>query len=78
MFLVSPIEVREEMWNNFHFFLKTLIDIIQEKNKDQKVVIICNSENAKNNSLLSNSLEELNFKIVSLESKLTEKSKEYF
>lgn len=35
------------------------------------------SENAKNNSLLSNSLEELNFKIVSLESKLTEKSKEY-
>lgn len=35
------------------------------------------SENAKNNSLLSNSLEELNFKIVSLESKLIEKSKEY-
>lgn len=51
VFLVSPIEVREEMWNNFHFFLKTLIDIIKKKNKDQKVVIICNSENAKNKTI---------------------------
>lgn len=48
-------------------------NLLSKINQNQSII----SENAKNNSLLSNSLEELNFKIVSLESKLTEKSKEY-
>lgn len=48
-------------------------NLLSKINQNKSII----SENAKNNSLLSNSLEELNFKIVSLESKLTEKSKEY-
>lgn len=48
-------------------------NLLSKINQNKSII----SKNAKNNSLLSNSLEELNFKIVSLESKLTEKSKEY-
>ena len=48
-------------------------NLLSKINQNKSII----SENVKNNSLLSNSLEELNFKIVSLESKLTEKSKEY-
>ena len=75
--LQEKLSVKDSKINSLNIQLEQKNSVIRNllSNINQNKSII--SENAKNNSLLSNSLEELNFKIVSLESKLTEKSKEY-
>lgn len=75
--LQEKLSARDSKINSLNIQLEQKNSVIRNllsKINQNKFII---SENAKNNSLLSNSLEELNFKIVSLESKLTEKSKEY-
>ena len=75
--LQEKLSVKDSKINSLNIQLeqKNLVirNLLSKINQNKSII----SENAKNNSLLSNSLEELNFKIVSLESKLTEKSKEY-
>lgn len=75
--LQEKLSARDSKINSLNIQLEqknsVIRNLLSKINQNQSII----SENAKNNSLLSNSLEELNFKIVSLESKLTEKSKEY-
>ena len=75
--LQEKLSVKDSKINSLNIQLEqknsVIRNLLSKINQNKSII----SENAKNNSLLSNSLEELNFKIVSLESKLTEKSKEY-
>lgn len=75
--LQEKLSARDSKINSLNIQLEqknsVIRNLLSKINQNKSII----SENAKNNSLLSNSLEELNFKIVSLESKLTEKSKEY-
>lgn len=48
IFVVSPISVRNDLWEEFQHFIKILTSIIYQKNKNQKIVIVCESEEAKN------------------------------
>lgn len=75
--LQEKLSVKDSKINSLNIQLEqknsVIRNLLSKINQNKSII----SENAKNNSSLSNSLEELNFKIVSLESKLTEKSKEY-
>ena len=41
VFLVSPLGLRDFAWGDFVKFLKVILSIIKEKNKEQKIVICC-------------------------------------
>lgn len=41
VFLVSPLGLRDSAWGDFVKFLRTILSIIKEKNKEQKIVICC-------------------------------------
>lgn len=62
VFLVSPIEVRPYLFDEFKQFVQNLLFIIKDKQKGQKIVIICNSEEAKESTwkLICNEIEGLN------------------
>ena len=44
IFLVSPLNLRNDCWEEFTKFLQIIVEIIIEKNKEQKVVICCRHE----------------------------------
>ena len=52
VFLVSPLNLRNDCYDEFTKFLQTIVEIIIEKNKEQKVVICCKGELEQNKNLL--------------------------
>ena len=48
IFIVSPIGTRENLWDEFEFFINVLSGIIDKKDKGQRIVVVCESDSSKN------------------------------